>query len=421
MGWTDFFRKARLPDRSPSAEPPAGFRWLIGTRTATVPVVRVAEAAQAVRHPIAFRCMNKIAEAVQSASWTCIPDPTIAASSRAGAAAIADVNALLTNPHDTLTPDQFRYWLALVFANFNRASFVVGVSEGKANALYPLDSRLLVATRNDRGGITSYTYGSENGTTYPTRRRAAAGASYLCEIVRPNLAGSTDDADRPTPLGAVGMPLSISSLLLTRAHDTAAGTPNVKYLISADKNLTSHQLQSIKDHIDDARPGSAESGNVLLIDGATVTVTKLDDGLADLHSKIPLDDMARMIAGAWGVPIPLLGLGAADSAKYAGNYQEARRAFWEETVIPGYLVPIENGLTAALCPPGAKIEFDRDSIEALADARIARAKNLETVGFLTVDEKRDLAGYGPVTEQQRAELSANKPAATAPADPTNGA
>ena len=53
-----------------------------------------------------------------------------------------------------------------------------------------------------------------------------------------------------------------------------------------------------------------------------VKVHTLDNQLGDIHAKLPLDDMTRQIAGVFGVPVALLGLGSADAAKYASNYVE---------------------------------------------------------------------------------------------------
>jgi phage portal protein BeeE len=108
--------------------------------------------------------------------------------------------------------------------------------------------------------------------------------------------------------------------------------------------------------------------------------------------------MTRQIAGVFGVPIALLGLGSADSAKYASNYSESRRSFWQDTIAPCYLIPIAAGLTQALCPPGACINFDYDSIPALWEDRANLGATLSRVNFLTTNEKREILEYEPTDE-----------------------
>ena len=65
---------------------------------------------------------------------------------------------------------------------------------------------------------------------------------------------------------------------------------------------------------------------MLFLYNTDIKVHKLDNELGDIHSKLPLDDMTRQIAGVFGVPVPLLGLGSSDAAKFTGNYAESRLA-----------------------------------------------------------------------------------------------
>jgi phage portal protein BeeE len=105
--------------------------------------------------------------------------------------------------------------------------------------------------------------------------------------------------------------------------------------------------------------------------------------------------MTRQVAGVFGVPIALLGLGSADAAKYANNYEQSRLAFWQDTIVPGYLKPTAAGLTAMLCPSGARIMYDLDAIPALWAGRAMLGATLSKVNCLTTDEKRDILGFKP--------------------------
>src|SRR4029077_17777752 len=150
------------------------------------------------------------------------------------------------------------------------------------------------------------------------------------------------------------------------------------------------QKEALEKHLAASAPGEDESGQVLFLFNTTIKVDKLDNQLADIHSKIPLDDMTRQIAGVFGVPVPLLSLGSADAAKYAGNYVESRLSFWQDTIVPCYLAPIAAGMKQALCPSGARIVFDLDAIPALNAGRSALGESLSKVTFLTANEKRKI-------------------------------
>jgi hypothetical protein len=60
-----------------------------------------------------------------------------------------------------------------------------------------------------------------------------------------------------------------------------------------------------------------------------------------------------------------------------------------------------------------------DTIDAIQDSRVGRIKQLTDADFLTMDEKRELAGFPPLTEEQRQkikdEAETSKPKSPAPA------
>jgi hypothetical protein len=106
---------------------------------------------------------------------------------------------------------------------------------------------------------------------------------------------------------------------------------------------------------------------------------------------------AREIALALGVPPLLLGLPGDNTYT---NYQEANRTFWRQTVIPlamrlaralsGWLLTADDGRLELRC--------NLDDLDALSSDREALWARLDGASFLTVDEKRAAAGYGPMAE-----------------------
>lgn len=370
----------------------------------------------AMQHPVVMRCLHKIASSVQSVRWYATEDESLPSSERAGARDVARMNRLLAEPNDNMAPDQLRYWMALNFACYGRIPMKIGTGlENFPNGIYPLSVRYVTAETDARGKIVYYDYGfGEQSERLPTRRRAN-GKPYCYEIYTPNIHGTLDMGCNVTPLRAIGLPSAVVRLLLQRASDTAAGHPNSKYIITAEKTLTSQQKEAVRDYLEDTKPEGLGTGEPLFLNGTKVEVHKLDNDLSDIHSKMPSDDMARMIYGAFGIPVALMGIGAADSAKFTGNYAESRAAFWEDTIIPSYLSPIAVGLTQALCNPGMVIKFDEDSIPALSYARVLRAKELSSVTFLSMEEKREQAGY---EQEFPAGQVPDKPPVATPTPPT---
>jgi hypothetical protein len=68
-------------------------------------------------------------------------------------------------------------------------------------------------------------------------------------------------------------------------------------------------------------------------------------------------------------------------------------SYWQDTVVPCYLVPIASGMTQSICPPGARISFDLDQVPALWEGRANLGKTLSQVTFLSNNEKRDILGF----------------------------
>ena len=401
MGWFDNIFTKKAPERKPSDQPASpGVVW--GGPRQTVTYQESVTAHAALKHPILYRCLNKIASAVASVEWYAEQDPNVPVSERANATTLKALNALLQSPNEVYTHSQLLYWMALNYASYGQVPFKVGVSSVGPTfyptGIYPLTARYLSTKFDSRGLVEAFTYG-EGGSAqqqWPTRKRAQPGKAYVYNIVKPNLDGTFECRNNISPLGAVGMPTQLVTLLLQRAIDTASGHPNTKYIVSCEKTLTNQQREALRDQIEGTQPEGEESGQVLFLFNTSATVSKLDNDLSDIHSKMPMDDMARQIAGAFGIPVALLGLAASDAAKFSGNYTESRRSFWEDTIIPEYLDPFAVGMTAAICPYGARLRFDYDSIQAMLDTRIGNAKQLGEVTYLTRDEKREITGFDPL-------------------------
>lgn len=104
---------------------------------------------------------------------------------------------------------------------------------------------------------------------------------------------------------------------------------------------------------------------------------------------------AREIAQAFGVP-PML-VGVSGDATFA-NYKEARYHLWEDTILPlmEFLIAEFN---LWLCPyfgDGYRLSYDVDAIPALAQRRESLWTKIQAAEFLTINEKRQAIGYGPV-------------------------
>jgi len=104
---------------------------------------------------------------------------------------------------------------------------------------------------------------------------------------------------------------------------------------------------------------------------------------------------AREIALAFGVPPMLLGIPGDNTYS---NYQEANRVIWRQSVLP-LAGRIGCALTHWLSPvfgENLMLAADTDRIEALNADRATLWERVSKAPFLTVNEKRLAAGYGPI-------------------------
>ena len=407
----EFFSKAvssisRAPNRSPAADPVNQMRgyMLNGIDGYTaVNYDQIFKASNALRHPAIFRCVDKIAAAVQEAHLVARKiHPVEGVAYTRQDATTKQLQAVLDNPCETFNALQLKYWASLNMSLYGQFFLKIGRSSNLLpNAIYPLQTQNTTILFNKNGSIKGYRIRTANGNTYsdlPSRRaveaeeqaRANLGNAWGYNVFRPS-----EDVLKQSnsPLSAATMPADIISLLMQRAKDTASGHPNVRYLVTTDATVGEDQENSVIEMFEKAKPDGEKSGQVGFISGTAVKVIELNNQMMDIHTKIPSDDMFRMVGAIFGVPMALLGISSADGAKFASNFVESRLAFIQDTVIPSYLHPIEQGLTEALCPPGYEIKFDRDGIQALNDERVNKMLKLKDIPFITDQEKRMACDY----------------------------
>lgn len=164
-------------------------------------------------------------------------------------------------------------------------------------------------------------------------------------------------------------------------------------------NLTDEQVQRIREQLDAYYQGPRNAGRPLLLEGG-LDWRPMSLSPHDMDWLRGRDGSARDIALALGVPAQLIGL--PDAQTYS-NYQEARLAFYEDSVVPlaaRFVAAFNHWLTVSF-GPGLALELDLDAVSTLAQRREALWDKLQNVEFLTINEKRDAAGYGPLPDGDR--------------------
>jgi len=180
-------------------------------------------------------------------------------------------------------------------------------------------------------------------------------------------------------------------------------------LKSADQ-LTDEQFIRLKATIEEQYAGAVNAGRPMLLEGGLDWVTMAHTP-SELGIEAVKNSAARDIALAYGVPPQLLGIPGDNTYS---NYQEARLAFWEDTVIP-LVDTLAQEWTAWLGEEaGVEIRADYDHIPAIVDKRATLWEMAEASTDLTVNETRILKGFEELPDERGDKLKSEIRSAAAP-------
>lgn len=157
---------------------------------------------------------------------------------------------------------------------------------------------------------------------------------------------------------------------------------------------TAEQRDELKRQLREALQGAENAGEIPIGSGGWEFV-ELSIAPKDMDWIQSRHTSARDVANALGYPPMLLGIPGDNTYS---NYQEARRALWEDTILPE-ACSLRDELNAWLAPrfgENVRIDFDADQVPALAAARREKWEQIDKSSFITINEKREALGYKPV-------------------------
>lgn len=154
--------------------------------------------------------------------------------------------------------------------------------------------------------------------------------------------------------------------------------------------LSEEQFERLKEQFYENFSGSSNSGKPLILEGGLkwqeISHSEKFEKFIELK-----DSVARDIAIAFNIPPQLLGINGDNTYS---NMQEARLALWEENIIP-LLDKYADALGAWLSywyQEDLTIDFDKEAISVLSERREALWNKISKADFMTINEKRKLAG-----------------------------
>lgn len=165
--------------------------------------------------------------------------------------------------------------------------------------------------------------------------------------------------------------------------------------INQEGTLSEEQFGRLKAELEGSYSGYRNAGRPMLLEG-NLEWKQISLSPKDMEFLASKNVTAIDICDAFGVPAEMLGLGQ----KTFNNYKEARKAFYEDTVLP-IMDVLKTELNAWLIPMydqnnSIELRYDKDDIEALQINRAEKFTMVNQASYLTQNEKREAVGYEPV-------------------------
>lgn len=162
-------------------------------------------------------------------------------------------------------------------------------------------------------------------------------------------------------------------------------------VLKTDKVLIPSQREQLKENWSASYSGSQNAGRTPVLEGG-LSYEKLGLSPTELDWLGSKKVTTQGIAAVFGVPLQCIPL---DGSQTFANYEQARLALWEDTVLP-WLDKLCGALNVWLSPrygDNVRIVYDPDTIPALEVRRASRYAALQGADYLSVNEKREAAGY----------------------------
>lgn len=333
------------------------------------------------RNVVAYQAINKIADAVASVKWNVFRGKT-----EMDKHPLLD---LLKRPNPMQSGGEYmraKVGFYMVAGNGYEERVTVG---GAVRELYQLRPDRMKIIPGTSGFPTAYQY--ENAGKIV--KWDVNPAKMDCDVRHMKAFNPLDDWYGMSPIeaGAYAIDQNNQAMIWMQALLQNSARPSGALQTKDGAEMTDDQFNRLKVQIEDQYSGAKNAGRPMLLEGG---LSWQQMGLSPVDMQIieTKYSSARDVALALGVPPQLIGIPGDNTYS---NYQEARLAFWEDTVIP--LVDlISADWNAWLAEPqGVELRADLDQVPAIADKRRVLWDMADKATDLTVNERRAMKGYEP--------------------------
>jgi HK97 family phage portal protein len=333
------------------------------------------------KNVVAYQSINRIADAVASVKWTAWRGETEFATH--------PLLDLLRNPNPQQSgPEYIRAKIGYFLIAGN--GYEERVKAGQ-------NVRELYQLRPDRMKIVPSNTGTPQAYVYTVNQRS----------VRFDVDPATMDSDvrhlrafnplndwyglSPVEAGAYGIDQHNEAMTWMQSLLQNSARPSGALVTKDGQELSDENFNRLKTQIEEQYSGAQNAGRPMLLEGGLdwKSMGLSPSDMAILETKY---SAARDVSLAFGVPPQLIGIPGDNTYS---NYQEARLAFWEDTVIP-LLDMIAADWTAWLGDGVVQIKPDLDQVPAIAEKRRTLWDMANKSTDLTINERRAMKGYEPI-------------------------
>ena len=256
-------------------------------------------------------------------------------------------------------------------------------SRGTPDELWPLRPDRVRVVRDAKKYVSGFVY-SEAGQDFPMLPEEVVWFRYFNPLEE--FAGFS-----PMAAGRLTADMGIDALRFNREFFRNGAHPQ-DMIFKAKGPLTDDQVSEFYARLEQRFSGPAKA-NRPIVTGDGWEVERLGLNQRDMEWSAGLRWSLEGIARVYGVPLPLL---EDFSRATLANVREARRMFWEKTMVPE-LVLLEDTLNDSLLPKlgvdgqHVRVTFDLSVVEALSETESERTKRqvaLVGAGIMTIDEAR---------------------------------
>ena len=333
------------------------------------------------KNVVAYQCVNRIADAVGSVSWT-----AWAGERELTTHPLLD---LLANPNPVQSADEYmraKVSYYLIAGNGFEERITVG---GRVKELYQLRPDRMQIIPGQNGFVNGYEYTGPNGrkVRWDVDDKMRSDVRHLAAF------NPLDDWYGQSAVEASAFAIEqhnegmnwLMALLQNSARPSGA-------LVTKDgTDLGDDAFARLKAQIEEQYSGSRNAGRPMLLEGGldwkAMGLSPSDMGIVEAKNAA-----ARDIALGFGVPPQLLGIPGDNTYS---NFAEARLAFWEDTVIP-LLGMIASDWTAWLGDGKVTLKPDFDQVPAIVEKKSKLWEMADRSTDLTINERRELKGFAPI-------------------------